>query len=137
MQAPVSFAAARDARFILAAASSDDLVTMEQFAMGEQLAMARPSGKLDLENIGIDASAGRSIFNSTCAHCHGPNGEQAVTRINLRLLKHRYGEKMDEVYMTTVTHGRPSKGMPNWSGILSADDFAKIAAFLHAVQQTD
>lgn len=137
MQAPLSFAAAKDARFILAAASSDDVVTMEQFAMGEQLAMARPSGKLDLENIGVDAAAGRSIFNSTCAHCHGPNAEQAVTRINLRLLKHRYGEKMDEVYMTTVTHGRPSKGMPNWSGIMSDDDFVKIRAFLHAVQQTD
>jgi ABC-type amino acid transport substrate-binding protein/mono/diheme cytochrome c family protein len=142
MQAPLRFAAAtttwpRNAGIVLAAASSDEVVTMEQFVMGEQLAMARPTGKLDLENIGLDASAGRSIFNSTCAHCHGPNAEQAVTRINLRLLKHRYGERMDDVFITTVTHGRPSKGMPNWSGILSDDDFMKIRAFLHAVQQTD
>ena len=137
-QAPVRVTAARDPRFILAAADGDDpAVTMEQFAQGELLAMARPSGKLDLEDIGLDAAAGRQIFNSTCAHCHGPNAEQAVTRINLRLLKHRYGERMDEVFITTVTHGRPSKGMPNWSGILSDDDFVKIRAFLHAVQQTD
>jgi ABC-type amino acid transport substrate-binding protein/mono/diheme cytochrome c family protein len=137
-QAPVRFAAAGDPRFVLAAANPDDqVVTMEQFAMGEQLAMARPTGSLDLGDIATAAAEGRSIFNATCAHCHGPNAEQAVTRINLRLLKHRYGEKMDELFITTVTHGRPSKGMPNWSGILSDDDFVKIRAFLHTVQQND
>jgi ABC-type amino acid transport substrate-binding protein len=137
-QAPVRFAATGGGDIVLAADTADDsVVTMEQFAMGERLALARPTGPLDLENIGLDAAAGRTIFNSTCAHCHGPNAEQAVTRINLRLLKHRYGERMDEVFITTVTHGRPTKGMPNWSGILSNDDFVKIRAFLHAVQQSD
>ena len=142
-QAPVRLAAARvgpfaAARVMLAASSDDDpAVTMEQFARGELLAMARPTGPLDAEALGLDAAAGRAIFNSTCAHCHGPNAEQAIMRINLRLLKHRYGERMDEVFITTVTHGRPTKGMPNWSGILSDDDFAKIRAFLHAVQQDD
>ena len=58
-------------------------------------------------------------------------------RINLRLLQHRYGETMDEVFIYTVTHGRPSKGMPNWSGMLSDDDFVKIRAFLHSVQQSE
>ena len=84
-----------------------------------------------------EAVEGRSIFNGICAHCHGPNAEQAVTRINLRLLKRRYGEKMDDIFIYTVTHGRPSKGMPNWSGILTDDDFVKIRAFLHSVQQSE
>ena len=60
-----------------------------------------------------------------------------MTKINLRLLHHRYGDKMDEVFIYTVTHGRPTKGMPNWSGILTDDDFVKIRAFLHSVQQPD
>ncbi len=37
--------------------------------------------------------------------------------------------------MTTVTHGRISKGMPNWSGILSDGQFHAILAYLHSVQE--
>jgi polar amino acid transport system substrate-binding protein len=55
-------------------------------------------------------------------------------RINLRLMKRRYGDKMDETFMTTVTHGRPEKGMPNWSDVFSNDQFTKILTFLHSVQ---
>jgi mono/diheme cytochrome c family protein len=128
-QAPVRFAAAARGPIVLAAATAEEPATPPA-----QVAMARPA-PVDLAEIGPEAVEGRSIFNSTCAHCHGPNAEQAVARINLRLLKRRYGEKMDEIFIYTVTHGRPSKGMPNWSGILSDDDFTKIRAFLHTVQQ--
>ena len=77
---------------------------------------------------------GREIFNGTCAHCHGPDAVQSERRINLRLMRHRYGDRMDEVFFSTVTHGRPAKGMPNWSGVFTADDFKKILAFLKSVQ---
>jgi polar amino acid transport system substrate-binding protein len=82
-------------------------------------------------------TAGRDIFNGTCAHCHGPDAVQSEKRINLRLLHHRYGDQMDEVFHYTVTHGRPDKGMPNWTGVFSEDDFSKILAFLHSVQTPD
>ena len=78
---------------------------------------------------------GRTIFNGTCNHCHGPDAIQAVRKINLRLLHHRYGGAMDQVFHFTVTHGRESKGMPNWSGVFNDEDFAKILAFLHSVQE--
>jgi ABC-type amino acid transport substrate-binding protein/cytochrome c5 len=87
------------------------------------------------EGVVAPAAEGKEIFNSTCAHCHGPDAIQSERRINLRLLRHRYGENMDEVYHTTVTNGRPAKGMPNWSGIFSEEDFSKILAFLKTVQQ--
>jgi mono/diheme cytochrome c family protein len=77
---------------------------------------------------------GHEIFNGTCSHCHGPDAVQSVRKIDLRLLHHRYGDDMEETYHTTVTHGRPSKGMPNWSGVFSEDDFKKIFAFLKTVQ---
>lgn len=41
---------------------------------------------------------------------------------------------MDETFTYTVTHGRVEKGMPNWTDIISDDDFSKILAFLHTVQ---
>jgi mono/diheme cytochrome c family protein len=80
------------------------------------------------------AAEGRTIFNGTCNHCHGPDAEQSVKKIDLRLLHHRYGGAMDQVFHYTVTHGRESKGMPNWSGVFTEDDFTKILAFLHTVQ---
>ena len=54
---------------------------------------------------------------------------------NLRHLALRYGNKMDQVFMYTVTHGRPSKAMPNWSGILTQAQFRNILAYLQSIQQ--
>ncbi len=77
---------------------------------------------------------GHKTFNGTCSHCHGPNAIQAVKRINLRLLNHRYGDKMDEVFSYTVTHGRPTKGMPNWTGAFTDEQFNQILGYLHSIQ---
>lgn len=82
-----------------------------------------------------EVAAGHELFNENCSHCHGPDAVQGERRIDLRLLHHRYGDKMNEVFHYTVTHGRITKGMPNWSGILTDDQFHKILAFLHSVQQ--
>jgi polar amino acid transport system substrate-binding protein len=79
-------------------------------------------------------AAGREIFNGTCSHCHGPDAVVGQKKIDLRLLHQRYADKMDEVYHTTVTHGRPDKGMPNWTGVFTEEDFSKILAFLHSIQ---
>jgi polar amino acid transport system substrate-binding protein len=80
-------------------------------------------------------AAGHKLFNSNCAHCHGPDAIQGERRINLRLLHHRYGDRMDEVFQTTVHQGRVTKGMPKWGGILSDDQFNKILAYLHSLQE--
>jgi len=93
--------------------------------------LAAASVPANVENI----AAGRKLFNETCSHCHGPDAVQGEQRRNLRLLRQRYGEDMGQTFMTTVTHGRVSKGMPNWSGIISNDEFDKILAFLASVQE--
>lgn len=81
-----------------------------------------------------DSAAGKVLFNGTCAHCHGPDAIVAERRINLRLLKQRYGDRMAEVFFTTVTAGRPTKGMPAWKSVFTAQDFANIFAYLKTVQ---
>lgn len=78
---------------------------------------------------------GHELFNTNCSHCHGPDAVQGERRRDLRLLQHRYGADFDQVFMTTVTHGRVTKGMPNWSGVLSGEQFKKILAYLHSVQE--
>ncbi len=81
-----------------------------------------------------DVAAGRKLFNTICAHCHGPDAVQGEQRRNLRMLRERYGDDFPKMFMNTVTHGRVSKGMPNWSGIISDEEFRKILAFLTSVQ---
>jgi polar amino acid transport system substrate-binding protein len=81
-----------------------------------------------------DATGGKEIFNSTCAHCHGPDAVVADRKINLRRLKNKYGDQMDEVFFTTVTDGRPTKGMPPWKDVFKHEDFVNILAYLKTVQ---
>ncbi|HSW22220.1 MAG TPA: transporter substrate-binding domain-containing protein, partial [Burkholderiaceae bacterium] len=82
-----------------------------------------------------DAVMGKQVFDSTCAHCHGPNAVVADRKINLRLLKRKHGEQLDEVFFTTVTEGRPSMGMPAWKDVFKRQDFANILSYLKTVQE--
>ncbi|OSJ26651.1 cytochrome C [Bradyrhizobium japonicum] len=78
--------------------------------------------------------AGREIFNSTCAHCHGTDAVQGERRIDLRRLQLRYGENARSMFWTAVHDGRPSKGMPTWKDVFTDEDFNKIYAYLTTVQ---
>src|ERR1700722_11871823 len=52
---------------------------------------------------------GRSLFNQTCAHCHGPDAVTGLSERNLRHLKARYGTDMHDVFTSTVMNGRLDK----------------------------
>ena len=78
--------------------------------------------------------AGQELFNGTCAHCHGPNAVQSERRIDLRLLKKRYGDDMEATFWKTVHEGRPSKGMPSWKDVFSDDELRNVYAFLQTLQ---
>lgn len=82
-----------------------------------------------------DATKGKEVFDSTCAHCHGPNAIVADRKINLRLLQRKHGDQMSEVFFTAVTNGRPTKGMPAWKDVFKHQDFVNILAFLNTVQE--
>jgi polar amino acid transport system substrate-binding protein len=40
------------------------------------------------------------------------------------------GEQMDETFCTTVTNGRPAKGMPAWKDVFKQEDFVNILSYL-------
>jgi polar amino acid transport system substrate-binding protein len=81
-------------------------------------------------------AAGREVFNGTCAHCHGPNAVQSERKIDLRLLKKRYGDDMEKTYWKTVNVGRPSKGMPAWNEVFSEDQLKSVYVYLQSVQDS-
>ena len=118
------------------AAAAADPTVGETVARRPRVRRARrPTGGAADRRRPQQVEAGHKLFNANCAHCHGPDAIQGERRINLRLLQHRYGERMDEVFLTTVHQGRVTKGMPKWGGILSEDEFQKILGFLHSVQE--
>lgn len=95
------------------------------------------TGTAVAEAVGAEAalSRGRTLFNTNCSHCHGPNAQSPEARIDLRKLSRRYGDDMTEVFHTTVRAGRPDKGMPAWKGVLAEEDITSIKAFIDSVQQ--
>ncbi len=82
-------------------------------------------------------AAGKEVFNSTCAHCHGPDAVQGVHKIDLRRLTMRYGDGAHNMYWKTVHEGRPAKGMPTWKGVFTDEQFTQIFAFLSTIQSKE
>lgn len=97
--------------------------------------VAATEGKGDAQPPSAEAvDSGREVFNGTCAHCHGPDAVQSERKIDLRLLRHRYGDEMHEKFWTTVHEGRPAKGMPSWKDVFTDEQFNSIYDFLLTVQ---
>jgi mono/diheme cytochrome c family protein len=78
---------------------------------------------------------GRSLFNQTCAHCHGPDANTGLSERNLRHLRARYGADMHDVFTSTVMNGRPDKGMPVWGEVLDAKTIDAIYSYLETIQE--
>ena len=82
-----------------------------------------------------DVAQGKRVFNSTCAHCHGPDAVVADRKINLRRLQLKYGDQVSEVFFKTVTAGRLDKGMPAWKDVFSHQDLVNVLAYLRTIQE--
>jgi polar amino acid transport system substrate-binding protein len=118
------YAVGQDTPVVLAAAGSQPPALAE--------ALAAPAVTTTQ---GSDPAKGKEIFNGTCAHCHGPSGVVEDRKINLRRLHLKYGEQLEEAFFSTVTNGRPSKGMPAWKDVYSKQDFTDILGYLRTIQE--
>ncbi len=98
----------------------------------------KPAGQQAAEKPAAESATliaqGKEVFNGTCAHCHGPDAIQSERKIDLRLLRHRYGDGMEEMFFKTVNNGRPAKGMPSWKDVFTQDQFTAVLAFLTTLQ---
>ncbi len=103
-------------------------------------AAGETAGEAARNPLADDADAvrsGHTLFNETCAHCHGPDAVTGMSERNLRHLRLRYGDRMAETFLTTVLHGRPDKGMPTWQGVLDDATIWKIYTYLSSIQASD
>ncbi|WP_244070145.1 c-type cytochrome [Bradyrhizobium sp. Ce-3] len=128
--APVKFGEAD--RATTSSVGASEPVTVGQAAAAEK-PVQTAAAKGDTKG---DTKAGREVFNGTCAHCHGPDAVQAERKIDLRLLKKRYADDMEQTFWKTVHDGRPAKGMPAWKDVFSDDELRNVYAYLQSVQDT-
>lgn len=80
----------------------------------------------------LKAIAGKPVFATNCAACHGQDGKgnQALGAPNLTDAVWLYGGSLDTV-MTTIRNGR-SGVMPSWRTRLGEDDVRAVSAFVYA-----
>ncbi len=83
-----------------------------------------------------DAPRGASIYENACMVCHGENGKggtdlngNPLVAINDRA---QLGKHDDTWYQQTIENGRPAKGMPGSSGVLSVNQVSDLIALMGA-----
>ncbi|QEC70068.1 c-type cytochrome [Panacibacter ginsenosidivorans] len=83
---------------------------------------------------GAALGEGKKIFSSTCAPCHGPEG-QGVVGPNLTddYWLHKGGIK--DIFKT-IKYGVPEKGMKSWEADFSPVQLAEIASYIKSLHGT-
>ncbi|HEX8657038.1 MAG TPA: cbb3-type cytochrome c oxidase N-terminal domain-containing protein [Hymenobacter sp.] len=79
-----------------------------------------------------DLSAGKALFVTNCAPCHGANAEGKVGP-NLTDEYWLHGGEINKIYKT-IKFGVPSKGMVAWKGKLSGKQILQVASYIQSVQ---
>lgn len=77
--------------------------------------------------------AGKKVFSSNCASCHGMQGEGGIG-VSLIDSEWKYGDS-DEAILESVRKGRPG-GMPAWGTFLKADQIESVSAYVHSIANT-
>jgi len=126
-------------RLAAALACMIGIVAGDGSAKSEESARAVPAIGRSADGSTQDNAAaikeGRSLFNQTCAHCHGPDASTGQSERNLRRLSARYGDDMPSVFRSTVINGRPDKGMPVWGEVLDEKTIDRIYDYLATIQE--
>ncbi|SET83103.1 cbb3-type cytochrome c oxidase N-terminal domain-containing protein [Hymenobacter actinosclerus] len=84
---------------------------------------------------GPDLEAGKALFITNCAACHGTEGEGKVGP-NLTDDYWLHGGDVNHVYKT-IKFGVTSKGMVAWKGKLSGKQILQVASYIESLHGTN
>lgn len=79
-----------------------------------------------------DLSAGKSVYATNCAACHGQSGEGKVGP-NLTDAYWLHGGDINHVYKT-IKFGVQGKGMVAWKGKLASKQMLQVASYIQSLQ---
>lgn len=79
-----------------------------------------------------DLSAGKSVYTTNCAPCHGANAEGKVGP-NLTDEYWLHGGDINQVYKT-IKFGVTSKGMVAWKGKLAGKQILQVSSYIESLQ---
>jgi len=82
-----------------------------------------------------DLAAGKEIFMTNCAVCHGQNGEGGVGP-NMTDQYWIHGGDIKDLFRT-IKYGVPEKGMISWSSQLRPAEMQKVASYILTLQGTN
>ncbi|HVI48011.1 MAG TPA: cbb3-type cytochrome c oxidase N-terminal domain-containing protein [Chitinophaga sp.] len=120
---------------------------LQELAMAEEKAavareeyLKNAANNIDENNVKLledpnDLAAGQKLFVSSCAPCHGPQG-QGVVGPNLTDDYWLHGGKINEVFKT-IKYGVPDKGMKSWQEDFSPKQLAQLASFIKSIHGTN
>jgi mono/diheme cytochrome c family protein len=87
--------------------------------------------EIEEDVITADPVRGATIFATTCFVCHGKNGQG--TEITRALNDPSRLDDFDNAwYRSTISFGRPAKGMPTWGTVLSPQQLDDLTALIDA-----
>ena len=76
-----------------------------------------------------DPARGAAIYEQTCFICHGESGQGNDIVPALKDMQ-RLQKFDDNWYRSTISRGRPAKGMPTWGTVLSPSQINDVVALL-------
>lgn len=115
-------------------------VAEEKAAIAKQEYLKKAANNIDENNVAMltdpaDIAAGQKIFVSSCAPCHGPQG-QGVVGPNLTDDYWLHGGKLNDVFKT-IKYGVADKGMKSWQEDFSPKQLAQIACYIKTLHGTN
>lgn len=87
------------------------------------------------QNDPVMKEEGQKLFDTTCAPCHGPQG-QGIVGPNLTDKFWVHGGKPEQIF-ATVSSGVPEKGMPAWGPVLGPKKVLQITTFILTMKNTN
>ncbi|MEL7118739.1 MAG: cbb3-type cytochrome c oxidase N-terminal domain-containing protein [Bacteroidota bacterium] len=113
---------------------------MEQAEAAVADYLSRQANLVDETNATIlegesDLAMGETIFQTSCATCHGMLGEGGIGP-NFTDEYWIHGGDIKDIFKT-IKYGVPEKGMISWKSQLSAGDMHKVASYITTLVGTD
>lgn len=118
------------AYYLLSGWSSSAEYAENKAAHEAQVAAAAPAPAPAADPAAL-AAAGKELFASNCASCHGAEGKGGIGP-DLTAANYKFGNNHDAV-LSSIRDGRPG-GMPGYGNQLSSAQIEALAAFCLSLQ---